>query len=67
MPHTGTDCQECVRLLIDVDGNIVNRILLESDAVYDPSPLIIAPEGVDGNIGGTYIGGVYTPPSEPEE
>ena len=62
MTHTGLACEECIRLLIDVDGNIVNRIMLEPDAEYDPSPLIVLPEGVDGEIGGTYINGVYTPP-----
>ena len=62
MVHTGADCQDCVRLLLDSEGNIVNRIMLEPNAVYDPSPLIVAPDGVDGDIGGTYINGVYTPP-----
>ena len=62
MAHTGSDCQECVRLLLDSDGNIVNRIMLEPDAEYDPSPLIVAPEEIDGQIGGTYINDVYTPP-----
>ena len=55
-----------IRLLLDEQGNIVNRIMLEPDVVYDPSPLIVAPEGVDGDIGGTYIDGVYTPPLEPD-
>ena len=64
--HNGEDCQNCVRLLLDSAGNIVNRILLEPDAVYDPSPFIVAPEDVDGEIGGTFINGVYTPPLETE-
>ena len=51
-----------IRLLLDSEGLIVNRILLEPDAIYDPSPLIIAPEEIDGDIGGTYIDGIYTPP-----
>ena len=58
------DCQNCVRLLLDVDGRIVNRIMLEPDADYDPSPFIVAPEEAEGEIGGTYIEGAYTPPSE---
>ena len=62
MAHTGVDCQDCVHLLLDSDGLIVNRIMLEPDAEYDPLPLILAPEGVDGEMGGTYIDGVYTPP-----
>ena len=56
-----------VRLLIDHEGNVVNRILLEFDAVYDSTPYALAPAGVDGKIGGTYINGVYTAPPEPEE
>ena len=64
--HDGEDCQNCVRLLLDSEGNIVNRILLEPDAEYDPAPLIVAPVDVDGAIGGTYINGVYTPPLESE-
>ena len=64
MAHAGADCQDCVRLLVDADGLIVNRIMIEPDAVFDPSPLIVAPDGVDGYIGGTYIDGVYTPPPE---
>ena len=62
MVHTGIDCQDCVRLLLDSDGLVVNRILLEPDVVYDPSPYILAPEGIDGEIGGTYLNGVYSPP-----
>ena len=50
------------RLLLDNLGNVVNRILLYSKDTYDPSPLILAPKNVDGEIGGTYINGVYTPP-----
>ena len=65
--HEGENCQNCVRLLLDNEGNVINRILLEPDAAYDPSPFIMAPEEVDGEIGGTYIGGVYTPPLEPDE
>ena len=64
--HSGEDCQNCVRLLLDNEGNVINRILLEPDAIYDPSPLIVGPEEVDGEIGGTYINGVYTPPPEPD-
>ena len=56
-----------VRLLLDDAGTIVNRILLEPDALYNPTPYILAPDEVDGEIGGTYIDGVYTPPPEPEE
>lgn len=63
--HSGESCQDCVRLLLDNEGNIVNRIMLEPDVEYDPSPLIVAPEGVDGEMGGTYINGVYTPPIKP--
>ena len=43
MTHTGPDCQTCIRLLMDSDGLIVNRIMLEPDAEYDPAPLIVAP------------------------
>lgn len=38
--------------------------MLEPDANFDPTPLIIAPENIDGEIGGTFINGVYTPPIE---
>ena len=55
-----------IRLLLDEEGNIVNRIVYDTEAMYDPSPLILTPEGVDGDIGGTYIDGVYTPPPEDE-
>ena len=52
-----------IRLLLDSDGLVVNRILLEPGVEYNPSPLVLAPEGVDGEIGGIYINGVYSPQS----
>ena len=63
MAHDIT-CNSCVRLVLDDAGNIVNRIMLEPFAAYDPAPFVVAPEGVDGEIGGTYLNGVYTPPSD---
>ena len=55
------------RLVIDSEGNIVNRILLDS-SLTDWSPgegLTLVPANIDGDIGGTYINGVYTPPPDP--
>ena len=53
------------RLVLDADGNIINRIVFDTEGTYPATNL--APSGVDGAIGGTYIDGVYTAPPEPED
>ena len=58
-----------IRIITDSDQRIVNRIMVDENtpAVWHPGPgLTLHPEGVDGAIGGSLVGGVYTPPSEPE-
>ena len=52
------------RLVVDASGNIVNRILLAPGALYDPSPYTLAPTSIDGEVGGRYIDGAYTPPEK---
>lgn len=50
-------------LVDDQTGQIVNRIELEDGAKWDPPDGSSIFEDVDGkDIGGTYQGGVYTPP-----
>ena len=51
----------------DVDGVIVNRIVLADGSDFAPGPghtLVLDDEGFD--IGGTYVDGKYTPPAIPE-
>ena len=66
MPYT----TEGVHLVIDGDGNVVNRIVTNEGTPDDwvPGPgLTLLDRSIEGDIGGTYIDGVYTPPPEPEE
>ena len=64
------DCpNECVHLVIDAAGLVVNRIVTGPSTPDDWEPgfgLTLLPHTVQGGIGGTYIGGIYMPPSEPE-
>ena len=58
------------RLVLDGDGNIMNAIVIEPAEVDEwcaATGCLLAPVGVNGEIGGTYSNGVYTPPPEPEE
>lgn len=60
---------EIIRLVTDNEGLIVNRIVLDESTPGDWHPgagLTLLPHTVQGAIGGTYVGGVYTPPPEPE-
>lgn len=53
--------------LIDSDGLIVNRIVLDDTGAWEVPEGHSIVEETDAaiNIGGTYIDGVYTPPPEP--
>lgn len=65
------DCtEECVHLVIDTEGNVVNIVVTGPETPDDWSPgpgLTLLPHSQQGAIGGTYINGVYTAPPEPEE
>ena len=54
-------------LIVDSDGLIVNRILLDTATTsWEPGPgLTMLPATIHGAIGGAYLNGVYTPPPEP--
>ena len=57
------------RLVIDSDGKVDNTIVIEPEAVDEwcrGTGCILAPAGVDGEIGGTYSDGVYTAPAPQE-
>lgn len=60
----------CKCLVVNSEGLVVNLIVCDENTPDDFSPgsgLTLVKNTVDGAIGGSYIDGVYTPPSEPEE
>lgn len=53
-------------ILVDVDGNIVNAILWDGEAVWEADGLTPI-QNDEYDIGGTLIDDEYTPPPPPEE
>lgn len=56
-----------IKAITDDNGLIVNRVIVDADSDWTPPEGHTVHEEVDGpfEIGGTTIGGVYTPPPPP--